>query len=202
MCSHIQGESNFHIFYYLSAGLNEEQKKALQLHDDHRFIATRQCKEEEQLLTNLENKNSFDVVCQCFDVVGFSKEVTTNHVVNTMSCVCLQEIDVIFSILAAVLHIGDIQFRVKKGSEEALIQNKPVVSTVIKLLDVDPVEFEQSLITTLTTTRGESICRLHTVLQAEDTRDATAKALYSRLFAWIVFKINQSLCYQGKKRLV
>lgn len=49
-------------------------------------------------------------------------------------------------------------------------------------------------------TRGESICRLHTVLQAEDTRDAIAKALYGRLFAWIVSKINQALCYQGKKR--
>ena len=82
------------------------------------------------------------------------------------------------------------------------MQNKPVVSTVIRLLDVDPVEFEQSLVTTLTTTRGESICRLHTVLQAEDARDATAKALYGRLFAWIVSKINQTLCYQGKKRSV
>ena len=108
----------------------------------------------------------------------------------------------IFRILVAILHIGDIHFRVKKGSEEAVVQNKPVVSTVIKLLDLDPVEFEQSLITTLTTTRGESICRLHTVLQAEDTRDATAKALYGRLFAWIVFRINQTLSNSGKKRSV
>lgn len=98
------------------------------------------------------------------------------------------------------MHIGDIQFRVKKGSEEAVVQDKSEVSTVIKLLDLDPVEFEQSLITTLSMTRGESICRLHTVLQAEDTRDAIAKALYGRLFAWIVSKINQALCYQGKKR--
>ena len=77
-----------------------------------------------------------------------------------------------------------------------------MVFTVIKLLDLDPVEFEQSLITTITTTRGESICRLHTPLQADDARDATAKALYGHLFAWIVFKINQTLCYQGRKRSV
>ena len=61
------------------------------------------------------------------------------------------------------------------------------------LLQVSTLEFSSALVTELQVTRGEQIYRERNQIQASECRDAFAKALYGRLFSWIVNGINSYL---------
>jgi myosin heavy subunit len=71
------------------------------------------------------------------------------------------------------------------------------------MLSVDPAKLNAVLINRTSVTRGETFVTPLNNVQAIDGRDAMAKAIYGRMFSWIISSINESTAkFSAENRFV
>ncbi|EGD79135.1 hypothetical protein PTSG_09865 [Salpingoeca rosetta] len=171
------GEQNFHIFHYIFASPFKD-KYALASKDDFPYIR------DERLFSDREAAHQHDIVTRALKDVGFDDN----------------EMEMLHDVLAAILHLSRIAFSAPEEHDPASLaaDSASVCARVSSLLGVDASKLQSALLTTTTITRGEAIVKPYTTMQAQDSRDAAAKELYRRMFAWIVSSINAILDPEGQ----
>ncbi|XP_071586527.1 myosin-IIIb-like [Heliangelus exortis] len=171
------GERNFHIFYYMFAGLSTVEKEMYGLLDPslYRYISGRFGTQD----VVQHWKHKYQEVCNALDMVGFQEQ---------------EQVDM-QAILAGVLSLGNVTFEPEErdGSVKVSEASQGWLKAAAGQFGVQEDELLKCLICTVSVTRGEQIQRFHTQQQAEDARDSIAKVAYSRVFGWIVCKINELL---------
>ncbi|KAL5197705.1 hypothetical protein ABZP36_001217 [Zizania latifolia] len=169
------GERSYHIFYQLCSGAPPLLKKKMFLKEANYYNYLKQsaCLR----IDSVDDAKRFSMLVDALDIIQMSKE-------DQMK---------LFSMVAAVLWLGNISFSVIDNENHVEIVSNEGLTAAAKLLGCSAPQLVNALTTRKIQAGKDNIIQKLTLTQAIDARDALAKCIYAYLFDWVVEQINHSL---------
>ena len=168
-------ERNYHIFYQMIQGLDDDTKKSFYLTNVEDFHYLNQG--GSPIIDGVDDKKEFEDTRNALSLIGITDEKQLE----------------IFKILAGLLHLGNIDIP-KTRNNANLSSDEPNLVKACELLGLDPVNFAKWTVKKQIKTRFETINTDLKYNEAINAKDAVAKFIYHNLFDWLVEYVNSDLC--------
>ncbi|KAI8368723.1 chitin synthase-domain-containing protein [Blakeslea trispora] len=183
-------ERNFHIFYYILFGSSSEERAGLHLNETSNYPYLFKTREAARLANGLatEYAEKYKEMKILLQSLGIGKSTLSQ----------------ISQIIAAILHLGNIQFvdDTTNQQDSAIIKTQHELEIVADLLGVDSKALEVSLTYQTKLIKRDLTTIFLNAEQAYVQRDVLAETLYTLLFAWITTTINKKLCKEEYRNLI
>ncbi|GMF11674.1 unnamed protein product [Phytophthora lilii] len=169
-----EGERNYHIFYQLLAGLPSQERKEFGLDPDCKYQYAGSLAEMQ--IPGLDDAKWFAGTQKSLSIIGLDASAQKT----------------LFKILAGVLLLGEVMFD-KSGENGSRISSGSALSQVAKMFGLPTTRIEEALCNRTVITRNDSVTVPLVPVEAAENRDALAKTIYSKMFDWMVVKINDAI---------
>ncbi|KAK9539701.1 hypothetical protein VZT92_002203 [Zoarces viviparus] len=166
-------ERAFHIFYYMIAGAQEKREELLlESFSNYRFLSSGHVR-----VTGQEDDDLYEETMEAMKIMGFTDE---------------ERIDIL-KVCSTVMQLGNIEFKKERNQEQATMPDNTAAQKVCHLQGINVTDFTRAILTPRIKVGREVVQKAQTKEQADFATEALAKAVFERLFRWILGRVNKAL---------
>ncbi|KAL0993351.1 hypothetical protein UPYG_G00106490 [Umbra pygmaea] len=168
-------ERSYHIFYQIMSNKKPELIEMLLVTTnpyDYPFIS-----QGEVTVKSINDADELMATDRAIDILGFNAEEKSG----------------IYKLTGAVMHHGNMKFKQKPREEQAEPDGTEVADKVAYLMGLNSADLLKAVCYPRVKVGNEYVTKGQTVQQVNNSMSALSKAVYDKLFLWMVTRINQQL---------
>ncbi|ELR46061.1 Myosin-7, partial [Bos mutus] len=171
----LKAERDYHIFYQILSNKKPELLDMLLITNnpyDYAFIS-----QGETTVASIDDAEELMATDNAFDVLGFTTEEK-----NSM-----------YKLTGAIMHFGNMKFKLKQREEQAEPDGTEEADKSAYLMGLNSADLLKGLCHPRVKVGNEYVTKGQNVQQVVYAKGALAKAVYERMFNWMVTRINATL---------
>ncbi|XP_033923597.1 myosin-1B isoform X4 [Melopsittacus undulatus] len=171
----LKAERSYHIFYQIMSNKKPELIEMLLITTnpyDYLYVS-----QGEITVPSINDQEELMATDSAIDILGFTPDEKT----------------AIYKLTGAVMHYGNLKFKQKQREEQAEPDGTEVADKAAYLMGLNSADLLKALCYPRVKVGNEYVTKGQTVQQVYNSVGALAKAVFEKMFLWMVVRINQQL---------